>query len=68
MRYLDSCASNRPVADLLRWSMGAELRYSKGYTDYQAPKNPARQQFSAGLGAARRLRDFTMKVIGAFKR
>lgn len=52
MRLNDSCGSRRETADLLRWAMGAEPRYGKGYVEYSSPTGGTRPP-TAGKAANR---------------
>lgn len=73
-RYRDSCTSRRATADLLRWSMGSEPRHGDGYTgytEYQAPKNPAKPTRSAKETAAhtgRAIRGMSLWTLAGFLR
>ena len=73
-RYRDSCTSRRATADLLRWSMGSEARHGDGftgYTEYQAPKNPAKPSRSVKEKAThtgRAIRGLSLWTLAGFLR
>jgi hypothetical protein len=67
----DACQSRHAAADLLRWSMGSEMRYGNEYCEYQEPPNPAQKPVSARdvAGAAGwYTRYLSLSAVAAFLR